>query len=162
MHISNYPPPPPAAYRWGEIGWYKSPNGSRGIFTYSTDYPWVSEYPNFPISTGQLLHFQIYYQSCCGQFYVLYWFGGNWLILTSFSIGQDHANSTDLVNEAFNNDSTHLVLPNTQVDGTLLQTCTPVCSWVNWNTSIPTVELNNSPYEAHYQNKYYQWYGHSH
>jgi len=160
MHIGIFNP-----YRFGEIGWYKFSNGTRGIFIYATDYGFVDYGQVFPISTGQLLHMFIQYTPVGATEYwtPFLWWDNSWIALASFQIGGSSPSQTDLFYEAIT-DASHFFLPQTQVDGTNLYTCTPSCAWVVWNASIPQSSLapDGLPYHAHLQSGFSKWYGHRH
>jgi hypothetical protein len=101
--------------------------------------------------------------------YAWLWWNNQWNLLDIFTIGQAYATGkVDLHYESHSYDSTHLTLPNTQVEGTLLQYCaSQPCQWVNWDASNSAIGLNtwlnnDPPYHAHFQSQYYKWYGHSH
>jgi len=118
MHVCNT-----GCVRWGEIGWDKQPDGSRGVFVYSTDYGFYDYGSTFQIMTDQLLHMYIQYYAVNGRYNTYLWWANSWIFLGDFQLGQVSLGQTDLVYEAIT-DSSHLVLFNTQVDGTTLYTCT--------------------------------------
>jgi len=91
------------------------------------------------------------------------WWANSWIGLASFQIGTQAPSQTDNDNESIT-DGSHFVLPQTQVDGTNLYTCTPVCAWVTWTTAIPQSWqfTGGLPYHHHFQTYYSRWYAHSH
>jgi hypothetical protein len=101
--------------RWGEIGWYKFDDGTRGLFIYSTDSPTVYTLGSgFPLTTGQTVFFQISWVGApVNKYYQYLWWYDQWNIIGSFGIGQTNSGRTDIVSEAIT-DGTHFSLANTQ------------------------------------------------
>jgi hypothetical protein len=95
------------------------------------------------------------------SWYVWLFWSNTFNLIDTFSIGQAYANQTDLVHEA-HTDSTHLVLPQTNIDEIKVYRCNPNCNWVYWDSAISTGVYNNLPYHSHFTIQYTWWYSHSH